>query len=108
MKLFSTNPINHYAMKIIYEGKDSKTVRQIRRVLMQCVLVVLVFTAIPKAVQARGISQEPQVIELNLKEVSLKNALKEIEKQTVYHFVVNDSRLKSNKRVVSLTIKSEN
>ena len=75
---------------------------------MQCVLVILVFTAIPKAGQARGISQEPQVIELNLKEVSLKNALKEIEKQTPYHFVVNDSRLKSNKRMVSLTIKSEN
>jgi hypothetical protein len=75
---------------------------------MQCVLVILVFTAIPKAGQARGITQEPQVIELNLKEVSLKNALKEIEKQTSYHFVVNDSRLKSNKRMVSLTIKSEN
>ena len=52
--------------------------------------------------------EEPQVIELDLKEVSLKNALKEIEKQTPYHFVVNDSRLKSNKRMVSLTIKSEN
>src|SRR5688572_4475428 len=91
-------------MKIIYDRNDSKTNRQTVRIFMQCVLVILVFTA----GQARGISQEPQVIELNLKEVSLKNALKEIEKQTPYHFVVNDSRLKSNKRVVSLTIKSEN
>ena len=81
-------------MKIIYEGNDSKTVRQIRWILMQCVLVILVFTAMAKAGQASGISQEPQVIELNLKEVSLKNALKEIEKQTPYHFVVNDSRSK--------------
>ncbi len=108
MKLFCTNPINLYSMKIIYDRNDSETIRQTRRILMQCVLVILVFTAIPKAGQARGISQEPQVIELNLKEVSLKNALKEIEKQTSYHFVVNDSRLKSNKRMVSLTIKSEN
>src|SRR5688572_18386489 len=107
MKLFSTNPIIHYAMKIIYEGRDSKSCRQIGRVIMQCVLVILVFSSIPKAGQARGRSQEPQVIELNLKEVSLKNALKEIEKQTFYHVVVNDSRLKSNKRVVSLTIKSD-
>ncbi len=72
MKLYCTNPINLYSMKIIYDRNDSETIRHTRRILMQCVLVILVFTAIPKAGQARGITQEPQVIELNLKEVSLK------------------------------------
>ncbi len=47
------------------------------------------------------------VIELNVKDVPLKNVLREIERQTDYHFVVNDSRMKNIKRTVTLNIKSE-
>jgi TonB-linked SusC/RagA family outer membrane protein len=95
-------------MKIIYGRKDSKTIHHTRCILLQCVLVILLFLTIPKTSQASEMIQPDQVIELNLKEVSLKTALKEIERQTPYHFVVNDSRLKSTRRMVTVTIKSEN
>ncbi|MEO7990673.1 MAG: SusC/RagA family TonB-linked outer membrane protein [Chryseolinea sp.] len=47
------------------------------------------------------------VIELNVKDVPLKNVLREIERQTDYHFVVNDSRMKNVKKPITLNIKSE-
>src|SRR5260221_14355144 len=49
----------------------------------------------------------PHFIELNLKEASLKSALKEIERQTDYHFVINDSQIRMVQKSVTLTIKTK-
>jgi TonB-linked SusC/RagA family outer membrane protein len=49
----------------------------------------------------------PHFIELNLKEASLKSALKEIERQTDYHFVINDSQIRMIQKSVTLTIKTK-
>ena len=58
---------------------------------------------------AMGMNPDPSsLVELNLKEVPLKKALREIERQTGYHFVMNDNRLKDVKKTVTLSIKSEN
>lgn len=95
-------------MKIMYNRKNCKTIRPDSCIRMQCILVILFFSMISSTGYANETTQAPRVIELNLKDVSLKTALKEIEKQTRYHFVVNDSRLKSTWRMVSLTIKSDN
>ena len=46
-------------------------------------------------------------IELNLREASLKSALKEIERQTDYHFVINDSQIRMVQKSVTLTIKTK-
>src|SRR5436190_22457139 len=56
---------------------------------------------------ALPLSQSPGMIELDLKEVSLKMALHEIERQTPYHFVVNESRLRTVARTISLSIRTE-
>ncbi|MBL0739680.1 SusC/RagA family TonB-linked outer membrane protein [Chryseolinea sp. Jin1] len=48
------------------------------------------------------------MIELNLRNIPLKKALKEIERQTHYHFVVNDSQLQDIQKEVTITIRSEN
>jgi TonB-dependent starch-binding outer membrane protein SusC len=89
-------------MKIIYNLKDCR----VTCVLMRSVLLILLLT--PLVSKARETAQPAQIIELNLKEVSLRTALKEIERQTRYHFVVNESQLKSNGRIITLTIKSDN
>jgi TonB-linked SusC/RagA family outer membrane protein len=55
-----------------------------------------------------GDKSKSTTIELNLQEVSFKTALKEIERQTVYHFVMNDTQIKKITKTITLTIKSEN
>lgn len=91
-------------MKIIYNRKKCKPIRQTMRCLIRCFLLVLL--ALPTTMETHAATSA--MIDLNLKDVSLRLALKEIEKQTQYHFVVNHSRIKSNQRLVSLTIKTEN
>jgi TonB-linked SusC/RagA family outer membrane protein len=77
--------------------------RPLRIWLLCGVLAALI--ARPECVLAS--TQLPGVIELNLKEVSLKMALREIERQTPYHFVVNESRLHTVNKTVSLNIRTE-
>lgn len=76
----------------------------LRKALLLCGLLAVF---LPEPAQALTPKQTPGVIELDLKEVSLKMALREIERQTAYHFVVNESRLKHVTRPVSLNIKTE-
>ncbi len=47
------------------------------------------------------------VITLELKDVTIKDALREIEKQTRYNFVMNDNQLKEIKRVVTVSLKEK-
>jgi TonB-dependent starch-binding outer membrane protein SusC len=70
-------------------------------------LMCLLLLFLPKDMQANDAHQSTTLIELNLKDASLKMALREIERQTDYHFVVNDSRLKTINKTVTITIKSE-
>lgn len=93
-------------MKIIYR-MERKATHHATCTLVYCVLAILLLSTVPKTGQAREMSSAPEVIELNLKGVSLRIALKEIERQTRYHFVVNHSRLKSTQKTVTVTIKSE-
>jgi TonB-linked SusC/RagA family outer membrane protein len=71
-------------------------------------LLCAILTLLPWGLQAAYTSQSSTVIELNLKEVSLKAALKEIERQTDYHFVMNDSQIKKVVKTVTLNIKTDN
>ncbi|MBA4055637.1 MAG: hypothetical protein C0490_13060, partial [Marivirga sp.] len=48
--------------------------------------------------------QAPNTIELHLKNVTLREALREIERQTNYNFVVNHNRLQILNKTVSLNI----
>jgi TonB-dependent starch-binding outer membrane protein SusC len=74
--------------------------------ILASLLLLLMFH--PDRALARKSTQTPAVIELNLKEASLKMALKEIERQTDYHFVINESRLGTVRKSVTLNIKTEN
>ncbi|MGC3945421.1 MAG: carboxypeptidase-like regulatory domain-containing protein [Chryseolinea sp.] len=58
-------------------------------------------------VQAAVTMQPRPVIMLDLKNVSLKSAIREVEKQTDYHFVMNDSRLRVSNKTVTGTIQSD-
>lgn len=83
-----------------------------QRISRKCLLILasllLLLTFHPDRALARKSTQTPAVIELNLKEASLKMALKEIERQTDYHFVINESRLGTVQKSVTLNIKTEN
>jgi TonB-linked SusC/RagA family outer membrane protein len=73
--------------------------------LLTC-LVLLGFLA-NAPVHAAVTMQPRPVIMLDLKNVPLKSAIREIEKQTNYHFVMNDSKLQVSSKMVSGTIQSE-
>jgi TonB-linked SusC/RagA family outer membrane protein len=93
-------------MKIIYNPMYERVNLHTKCISMHFVLAILLLASIPRVSHASAPFQ--QVIDLNLKEVSLKSALKEIERQTRYHFVVNESQLKSTNRLVTINIKSNN
>lgn len=69
------------------------------------VILCIAMSILPASVSAKP--QPKNVIEVNMKDASLKMVLREIERQTDYHFVMNDSRLKSNSKIVSVKIYSE-
>jgi TonB-linked SusC/RagA family outer membrane protein len=74
------------------------------RVLLLCGLLAMLSV---RPEYALASAQSPGVIELDLKAVSLKMALQEIERQTFYHFVVNESRLRTVTKTVSVNIRTE-
>ncbi len=94
-------------MKIVY-GIRSHTTAYSKVILTYIALATFMLCALPGTSQAHETDRTLEFIELDLKEVSLRIALKEIERQTPYHFVVNHSRLKSAQRMVTVTIKSDN
>lgn len=53
-------------------------------------------------------NQNAPIVELNLEGVSIKEALRQIERQTRFSFVVNDNRLRTIQKTVTLKIKNEN
>jgi TonB-linked SusC/RagA family outer membrane protein len=64
------------------------------------------FATMAEAAQSDSRSKSERIV-LNLNSVTLKEALKEIERQTSYHFVINENRVPSQTRV-SINIQSEN
>jgi TonB-linked SusC/RagA family outer membrane protein len=80
-----------------------------QRISRKCLLILASLLLLLMFHPDRALAnQTPAVIELNLKEASLKMALKEIERQTDYHFVINESRLRTVQKSVTLNIKTEN
>jgi len=75
---------------------------QLLLVLAYCCLLLAM---LPYPLTAKDV--DPSVIELNLKEASFKTALKEIERQTAYHFVMNDTQIRKIQKTITLSIKSE-
>jgi TonB-dependent starch-binding outer membrane protein SusC len=74
--------------------------------LLRCVLLAsFVFAFLSAAANTRP-SQGAEII-LDIKDAPLKRVLREIERQTDYHFVLNESRLNSLKKTVTISIKSE-
>ncbi|HEY0740945.1 MAG TPA: TonB-dependent receptor [Chryseosolibacter sp.] len=53
-------------------------------------------------------NQNAPMVELNLEGVSIKEALRQIERQTRFSFVVNDNRLRTVQKTVTLNVKNEN
>ncbi|HEY0772264.1 MAG TPA: SusC/RagA family TonB-linked outer membrane protein, partial [Sphingobacteriaceae bacterium] len=53
-------------------------------------------------------NQNAPLIELNLEGVTIKEALRQLERQTKYNFVINDNRIRSVQKTVTLSLKDEN
>jgi TonB-linked SusC/RagA family outer membrane protein len=54
-----------------------------------------------------GAKQRDPVITLELKDASIKEALREIERQTRYNFVINENRIKAVLKTITISIKEE-
>ncbi|MEO5976912.1 MAG: SusC/RagA family TonB-linked outer membrane protein [Chryseolinea sp.] len=96
-------------MKCIYSnsGKPrSRTVLLMLALALTFCLHPVVFAKPAKDKHATSPSAKG-IIELNLKEVTLKNALRQIERQTDYHFVMNDTRLSAVNKPFTVVVKSE-
>jgi TonB-dependent starch-binding outer membrane protein SusC len=91
-------------MTHLYRTSLTRPLYRKARVLVLCSLLAVL---IIRPATAVAWAQSPGVIQLDLKEVSLKIALREIERQTPYHFVMNESRLRRVTKPVSLSIRTE-
>lgn len=71
--------------------------------------ICVVLSGVLATTQVRGAEtlQPGPMITLDLQNIPLKAAIREVEKQTDYHFVMNDSRLRVNSKTVSGIIKSD-
>lgn len=79
-----------------------------RRAIAGTLALVLLLNLTATSAIAENTSQEPPAaIELSLKDVTLKEALREIERQTDYNFIINDSRLRYIDKNVTIDIKEE-
>jgi TonB-linked SusC/RagA family outer membrane protein len=80
-----------------------------KRLFNRSVLLVIVLLGLPAAhVLATTHRQAFFAIELHLKDATLKQALREIERQTSYSFVLNESKFKYTTRRVTLVMKADN
>jgi TonB-linked SusC/RagA family outer membrane protein len=93
-------------MEINYENK--KPANGFRRGVLFGMALLMTFLVIEVQAHPNGGAPTAAVIELNLKNTPLKQALREIERQTNYHFVVNDSQLQDIQKEVTIYIRSQN
>ncbi len=78
------------------------------RLLLMTMLCVLLSPALLATDTLSRRNQNAPVVELNVENVTIKEALREIERQTRFNFVVNDNRLRSIEKTVTLSVKNEN
>jgi TonB-linked SusC/RagA family outer membrane protein len=74
---------------------------------MFVMLTLLLFMSMRTQGAIHKESQNAPLIELHLNGVSIKHALRQLERQTHYNFVINDNRLRSVRKTVTLTAKNE-
>ncbi|HTJ50029.1 MAG TPA: TonB-dependent receptor [Cyclobacteriaceae bacterium] len=84
----------------------TQTKRVFTRPITLSLVIILLLNCSSGFLHAFSLKDQHLQIELSLHETTLKKALKEIERQTDYHFVMNDNRLKDVKKI-SIEIKSE-
>jgi TonB-dependent starch-binding outer membrane protein SusC len=89
-----------------YETTNGKAMTRLTQASI-VVFSLLILSLISFHGQARNGTQSGAQIELNLREVPLKTALKEIEKQTDYRFVINDRQTRRVQKPITISIKSE-
>ena len=94
-------------MEINYR-ENRKPGNGFRRGMLLGMALLMIFLVREVQANPNGGAPTAAVIELNLKNTPLKKALKEIERQTNYHFVVNDSQLQDIQKEVTIYIRSQN
>lgn len=71
-------------------------------------LLLVPIAALRAADTSHITNQNAPLIELNLEGVTIKEALRQLERQTKYNFVINDNRIRSVQKTVTLSLKNEN
>jgi TonB-dependent starch-binding outer membrane protein SusC len=93
-------------MRNLYQSGTRKRPANARAVSMLCLALLL---AGPMTVFGNShFNQYDPVITLELRDASIKDVLREIEKQTRYNFVINDHRLKDITKTISVSLKEQN
>lgn len=92
-------------MSIFYTHAKGKHWHTASRVFAISLLIVLLCEPVLPVAAAHKGSQSAPLIELNLDGASIKDALRQIERQTRYNFVVNDNRLRAVNKTITLSIK---
>jgi TonB-linked SusC/RagA family outer membrane protein len=70
-------------------------------------MVIAVSAMLLSTSYAFASGQNDPVITLELKDASIKEALREIEKQTRYNFVINDNKIESVRKSITINIKDD-
>ena len=73
--------------------------------IMSMALMCTAFILIPA--KGYAVNQHDPVITLELRNASIKEALRAIEKQTKYNFVINDNRIKAIQKTITISIKEK-
>ena len=96
-------------MKDVYyllQGGRIQRARGRSRPVLVILFLAIALRGIPLYAE-KNIQQLSASIELDLQEASLKEALREIERQTPYKFVMNDSRLRYVNKSITLQLKDD-
>lgn len=78
------------------------------RSVLMTVLLLVSYTALRAEDTSHITNQNAPLIELNLEGVTIKEALRQLERQTKYNFVINDNRIRTVQKTITLSLKNEN
>jgi TonB-linked SusC/RagA family outer membrane protein len=93
---------DYYYLKECTRGTLARGSRFLAALLLSVVLIL------PLGSNAHPAQQLQKPLNLELKDASLKEALREIQRQTNYNFVINDSRLRYINKTINLSITDDN